>query len=80
MMSGSSECTNLVSRSMISPSSPWKVCSVRSPPLSMTAAAHRILFDWMLVSKSNEKVTNGVRNGSVIDRSSTVQDRTMSTG
>nr|AIE91460.1 hypothetical protein [uncultured marine group II/III euryarchaeote AD1000_11_G05] len=80
MMSGSSECTRLVRPSMISPSSPWKVCSLRSPPLSMTAAAHRILFDWILVSRSNEKETKGVRKGSTLARSSRVHETTMSVG
>ena len=80
IISGSSKRTRLVRPSMMSPSSPRKVCSLRSPPLSMTAAAHRILFDWMLVSRSKEKVTKGVRKGSVLARLSRVHETTMSVG
>ena len=80
MKSGSSDLTSLVSPSMISPSSPLNECSLRSPALSITAAAHRIRLDWILVSKSKEKVTNGVLNGSAFDRSSRLQDNTKAVG
>ena len=70
MISGSLSRTRRVRPSSISRSSPLKVCVSLSPFCSTTAAAHRILPVSILVSKSNEKVTNGAANASIARKSS----------
>ena len=80
MKSGSSSRTNLVRPSIISLSEPVNSCSDLDPFLSTTAAAQSILFVDMLVSRSNEKDTNGAGNVSVFSRSSRLHEITMSTG
>ena len=80
MKSGSSSRTNLVIPSRISFSEPRNSCSVREFPLAITTAAQSIVLCRTLVSRSNERVTNGVGNGSVRDRSATLQATTISHG